>query len=124
MDISAAIGVLQGLVQAEGGSSGNASRSEVSNISATLLSAEEMSANGESFWQASADANVSINALSRCGRLPWRLGAARYLLYIQMTEAFRVYAGALQARWGALTTLRLGMQLLCSPHCWPSQEHL
>ena len=67
MDFSAALSLLQGLVQAEGGSSGNAKHiSELSSISATILSAEDLSANGELFWQASADANISINALSRC----------------------------------------------------------
>ena len=70
MDFSAAVGVLQGLVQAEGGSSGDANQiSKISSNSASILSAGYLPANGDSFWQASADANISINALSRCGRI-------------------------------------------------------
>ena len=68
MDFSAPLRVLQGLMQKEGGSSSTAKKTvELLSTAATILSAEVLSANGVSFWQASAEANISINALSRSG---------------------------------------------------------
>ena len=71
MDFSAALSVLHGLMQTEGSSSGTANQMiELPTTAATILSAKELSANATSFWQATAEANISINALSRCGHLP------------------------------------------------------
>ena len=65
-DFSAALGLLQGLLQAEEDSSNNRSHTKVIiDADVAILSAESLSANATLFWQASADANISVYALSR-----------------------------------------------------------
>ena len=65
-DFSAALGLLQGLLQAEEDRSDSRNQTQViTDADVAILSAESLSANAALFWQASADANISVNALSR-----------------------------------------------------------
>ena len=66
MNLTTAAGVLQRLLHSEEDSSVNERQlNAISRDDIAIISAENLSANGEVFWQAIADANISINTLSR-----------------------------------------------------------
>ena len=66
MNLTTAAGVLQRLSQLEEASSVSDTRLHaISENDIAIISAENLSANGEKIWQAIADANISINTLSR-----------------------------------------------------------
>ncbi len=65
-NFSAALGLLQGLLQAEEGGSDSTNQTKIiTDNKYSILTAESLSENAALFWQASADANISVNALSR-----------------------------------------------------------
>ena len=65
-DFSAALGLLQGLLQAEEDNSDSRRHTKViTDADVAILSTETPSAKAALFWQASADANISVYALSR-----------------------------------------------------------
>lgn len=66
MNLTAALSVLQSLLLSEGGGTESGNQLDViSDVDVAILGAEELSAHAALFWQASTDANISINSLSR-----------------------------------------------------------
>ena len=68
MDFTAALGVLQGLLPLEEGSSGSTGQpGHIAHADVDILCAEGLQACGLSFWAACTDVNIDIRALSRWG---------------------------------------------------------
>ena len=68
MNFTAALGVLQGLLPSEEGSSGIKGRSgRIFDADLDIICAEGLPACGTSFWAACTDVNIDVRALSRLG---------------------------------------------------------
>ena len=66
MEITAALGVLQGLLPLEEGSSGsNGQAGHISHADLDIFCAEGLQACAVSFWAACTDVNIDIRALCR-----------------------------------------------------------